>query len=75
MYIPGVHSTQQRRQRFLQKRVSLTVSSVAPDGAWERLQRILSLLQVTPPMQNLLPSLDAPIFTVWFDSKVGLARN
>uniref|UniRef100_A0A914CC11 Peptidase A1 domain-containing protein n=1 Tax=Acrobeloides nanus TaxID=290746 RepID=A0A914CC11_9BILA len=30
---------------------------------------------VTPPMQNLLPQLDKPLFSVWFDRKVKISQG
>jgi hypothetical protein len=35
----------------------------------------LAVDSVTPPMQNLLPQLDAPIFTVWLDRHLQLQDN
>ncbi len=31
--------------------------------------------RVVPPMQNLLPQLDQPIFTLWFDRFVAFRRT
>ncbi|VDM59872.1 unnamed protein product [Angiostrongylus costaricensis] len=40
------------------------------DGIFGLAWPAISVENVTPPMQNLLPTLDKPLFTIWLDRKV-----
>ncbi|KAJ1357689.1 Inositol hexakisphosphate and diphosphoinositol-pentakisphosphate kinase [Parelaphostrongylus tenuis] len=60
-----------KQQQFLDADdVDGSIGDMPFDGVLGLAWSVLAIENVTTPMQNLLPTLDAPIFTVWFDRKM-----
>lgn len=64
----------------IEKQVFLSAEDIAEIFGYMRFDGILGLAwpalsmnNVSSPMKNLLPSLDAPIFTIWLDTKLHMS--
>ncbi|VDM64309.1 unnamed protein product [Angiostrongylus costaricensis] len=64
------------QQEFLDAEDIADIFGYMPfDGIFGLAWPAISVGNVTPPMQNLLPSLDAPLFTVWLDRKLNVSMG